>query len=172
MTILSRWDRPIGCSLTLDLGVYSLSDRKHAFRDHCFSEGYPYNPGKSLHETFHEYQSRSQELFKPVDDCPGWAKRNRDGVSLQARGRVVSTVADSRRPHYVSLLRPQGQKRPGRLPKVECITGLCLRRNYSRIISQRMLRKVLEESLTGLQWIRHEKWYDVDAKSRTSFQKG
>lgn len=45
-----------------------------------------------------------------------------------------------------------------RLPEVKMVTSLLFRRQYYRELSPSALGRLLDESLTGLRNIRHERW--------------
>ena len=169
LTILSTWRRPSGPGVSVDLGVYSPSDGKHTFRDFRFAKGYPYIAGYEFEKSFDRYKRHALTLHVPGDVCPGWNNAVKGEPSQQAKKRTLSMLADSRASHFAAVY---GRKTLGLLPQVSVITGLRIRRHYSRLISHRIISKLLEESLTNLKWLRHEKWHDIDEMSQSYFEKG
>ena len=169
MTILSTWSRPNGPNLVLDLGAYSPSDGEHSFRDFRFTKGYPYIAGYGFGNNFDLYNRHALTLHEPEDVCPGWNNAVKGEPSQQAKKRALSMLGNPRASHFAAVY---GRKSAGSLPQVTVITGLRIRRHYSRLISHRIISKLLEESLTNLTRLRHEKWHDINKKSQSYFEKG
>lgn len=169
LSILSRWT---GARFTLDLGVYCPSDAKHTFRDFRFAKGYPYIRGSVSEKKPDGRERAALALCETGDDCPGRTNARKGEPSYEAKRRSLSIVADPRSSHYTKLLKGRGRQRKRNFPVVEAVTELRIGRVYSRIISPGILKKILKDSLTNLERLRHEKWHDIDEASQSYFENG
>ncbi|KAI0101813.1 hypothetical protein GGR51DRAFT_550752 [Nemania sp. FL0031] len=174
LIILSRWphsDR--SCSynhcqqeLTLELGAYSNSDSKHTFRDFHLEQNYPYQEKSDLHAYWDLYRLRADRLGigSLHDPYHGWAHGHMDQVSLGSKLRLMGTLA-------CRLNRPRFSTSSQQFPRVDVVKGLLIRRQFYRKIAVSTLGKLLYESFTCLQWLRHEGWYNVDPQQQLRFEK-
>lgn len=171
LVILSKWTGVAGSrrqqGLTLELGAYSPSDSKHAFRDFHLEQDYPYQERKDLETNFEAYKLRADELGLDSLNDPyhGWIDGHQDNLSLEAKQRIMGTLTiKSNLPEFSAFSQA--------FPKVEIVTGLLIRRQFYRKIAAKSLGKLLREALTCLQWFRHEAWHDVNPQQQSRLEKG
>ncbi|OAA52027.1 hypothetical protein NOR_00620 [Metarhizium rileyi] len=151
--ILSSWapgGRRSG-GLTLELAIKSPSDSRHFFDDITTYKDYPFRSWDNLDETtdmtmFHVRNSRGGGIeTRPVHFL----------YSLLGLLSPESFHATKR--HLGSLLEFQGLKNR-RLPRVEVINSLLLRRQFKRQMSPLALTKLVHESLVHITTFRLERW--------------
>ena len=171
LVILSKWTGFAGSrrqqGLTLELGVYSPSDSKHAFRDFHFEHNYPYQEEKDLETHFEAYKLRADKLGLDSLNDPyhWWVNGHRDDVSLESKQRIMGTLTiNPNLPEFSAFYQS--------FPRVEIVTGLLIRRQFYRKIAARSLTKLLRETFTCLRWFRHEAWHDVNPQQQSRFEKG
>ena len=171
LVILSKWTGVAGSrrqqGLTLELGAYSPSDSKHAFRDFHLEQDYPYQERKDLETNFEAYKLRADELGLDSLNDPyhGWIDGHQDNLSLEAKQRIMGTLTiKSNLPEFSAFSQA--------FPKVEIVTGLLIRRQFYRKIAAKSLPKLLRETFTCLRWFRHEAWHDVNPQQQSRLEKG
>jgi hypothetical protein len=171
LVILSKWTGVAGSrrqqGLTLELGAYSPSDTKHAFRDFHLEQDYPYQERKDLETNFEAYKLRADELGLDSlnDTYHGWIDGHQDNLSLEAKQRIMGTLTiKSNLPEFSAFSQA--------FPKVEIVTGLLIRRQFYRKIAAKSLGKLLREAFTCLQWFCHEAWHDVNPQQQSRLEKG
>ena len=171
LVILSKWTGVAGSrrqqGLTLELGAYSPSDSKHAFRDFHLEQNYSYHERKDLEANFEAYRLRADELGLDSLNDPyhGWIDGHQDNLSLEAKQRIMGTLTiKSNLPEFSAFSQA--------FPKVEIVTGLLIRRQFYRKIAAKSLGKLLREAFTCLQWFRHEAWHDVNPQQQSRLEKG
>lgn len=175
MSILSTWtisvrgSRQNRCQqgLTLELGVFSPSDSKHAFRDFRLEQDYPYQEEKDLEPKWEAYHERADELRLDnlYEPSRTWNDNFHSYVSFAVAQRVMSTVK-------IDLDTPNLSAIPKTFPRVEIITGLLIRRQFYRKIAASSLSKLICESLPCIGWFRHEGWHNVDPVEQKRFERG
>jgi hypothetical protein len=170
LVILSKWPGSSGSrrqhGLTLELGACSPSDSKHTFRDFHLEHNYPYQEEKDLETQFKAYKLRADALGLDSLNDPhhGWMNGHWEGVSLEAKQRIMGTLTiNSNLPAFSAF----SQK----FPKVDIVTGLLIRRQFCRKIAASSLGMLLSEAFTCLQWFRHEAWHDVNPQEQLCFEK-
>jgi len=86
--IFSRWQQrgKVQLECTLELGAYSPTDSKHAFRDFRLEDGYPFLDEQDLDPASWAYHARvddsSSGLILLNDQSRGWAGGRQDAPSL------------------------------------------------------------------------------------------
>ncbi|RDL40524.1 uncharacterized protein BP5553_00503 [Venustampulla echinocandica] len=179
LIILSKWSGFVPSvgrygrrkkGLILELGAYSPSDCKHTFRDFHLEPNYPYLEPRDLDEHGEAYKQRAErlELESLNDPFHGWVdgKRDVNGViSLEAKQRIIGTL-------QIKAKLREFARFDATFPKAEVVTGLLIRRQFYRKISAYSLSKLLRESFTCLEWLRHEGWHDIDTQQQAAFEKG
>lgn len=169
--ILSKWIGVVGshreCGLKLELGVYSPSDCKHTFRDFHLEEDYPYQVIKDMEKNADAYKLRIDRLGLDNLNDPyhGWVNGRQEGLSLEAKQRIMGTVS-------IEDNLPQLSIYPYTFPKVEIVTCLIIRRQFYRKIAAKSLDRLLRESFICLRALRHETWCDVDSQQQLCYEKG
>ena len=168
---LSKWTGFAGShrqqGLTLELGAYSPSDSKHAFRDFHLEHNYAYQEKKDLETNCEAYKLRADKLGLDSLNDPfhWWVNGHRDDISLESKQRIMGTLTiKPNLPKFYALSQV--------FPKVDIVTSLLIRRQFYRKIAANSLGKLLRETFTCLRWFRHEVWQDVNPQEQSRFEKG
>ena len=151
----------------MELGAYSPSDSKHAFRDFHLEHNYPYQEKKDLEKHGEAYKLRADKLGLNSLNDPDhwWINGHRGDVSLESKQRIMGTLTiNSNLPESSTLFQA--------FPKVGIVTGLLIRRQFYRKIAAKSLGRLLRDTFTCLRWFRHEAWHDVDPQQQLCFEKG
>lgn len=170
LDILSTWevlDPDHGQELTLELSAHSPSDSKHTLNhDAEDQDDYPYRASISGQR---DYTERYNKDFGRLD-INEW-ERLSHGYNLDINYLTTGvmdldhTLNFAKRP--ISLLNfDYATKYLSRLPEVKMVSSFLMRRQSYRTLDNYALRRLVEESFTGLRKLRLERWRLVDPRSQ------
>lgn len=167
LDILSTWevlDPNHGQELTLELSAHSPSDSKHTLNhDAEDQDDYPYRASISGQRDYTERYNRDvgRIRFNSFVEIA-----HRYNLFTNYFDTVVSAPQDfAERP--ISLLNfDYAAKYQSRLPEVKMVSSFLMRRQSYRTLNNYALRRLVEESFTGLRKLQLERWRLVDARSQ------
>ncbi|KAK0127879.1 hypothetical protein ONS96_007379 [Cadophora gregata f. sp. sojae] len=154
--------------LELELGAYSPSDCRHTFRDVHLEPIYPYKEIREVQNYLDDaYHQKLKQLGSLNDQFHGWVEGKRESertICLEAKQRLMGTLEIK-----WGLTKFLSVKR---LPEVEVVTHLLIRRQFYRKICGYSIGKLLSQSFTNLIEFRREGWFYVDAQQQLDFTEG
>ncbi|KAH6706408.1 hypothetical protein BKA61DRAFT_679588 [Leptodontidium sp. MPI-SDFR-AT-0119] len=154
--------RTFGTGLTLERRACFASDSEHTFRDFRLKPSYPIQSSRDIDKNYTSYCLHAETLESLEDPTHGWVGGHPADfahIPEGAKERVTGKLT-------LKFDLPEFALQKRKLPSVKIITGLLIRRQFYRQISARSLGKPLSEACSTLEWLRYEKWDDINFPSR------
>jgi hypothetical protein len=159
--ITSRWTDPSRQPwITLDIGVYSLSDGKHAFRDFRLSPAYHHGAEGDLYK-----RHRDQLASSSDDQCPGWQRVLAGKAPLMGSKRRLLSILTC---PGCSTWSPQAAPCNQNLAVAPVFSTLHLSRHSYRRISAHLLSKITN-ALPGIRALHWETWQQPSWRQEYDF---